>query len=206
MTVAVGTTIGLVCTFLVYWTVRRTTSRWSSGDQQAKRTREVGMQAVWYMASFMNSLIWTMAPTIMGKIFGGDTTDEFFNNKPLLVSYFIMSIFFPLQGFLNCIVYMRPRLQRWKALKPEQSWSWAFRQVLSGETVPTRKRRSSQLRASIGLDLSSNGFDAASHSPSTSEKPNDIVEVQSRADLMRMSQERNRNESIKRFIGNLENE
>jgi hypothetical protein len=58
--------VGFICTWLVYWTVRQHTVKnqrhviaGQVDEQQRKRsTRAVGMQAVWYMAAFLNGLLW----------------------------------------------------------------------------------------------------------------------------------------------------
>ena len=41
---------------------------------------------------------------------------------------------------LNCCIYIRPRLCRWKDANPDQSWFWAFKQVLSAAPPPTTAR------------------------------------------------------------------
>ena len=58
-------------------------------------------------------------------------------------SYFpvqvLMIIFYPIQGFFNAFVYVRPRACNWKTQFPEGSWTWAFyKACISREPTPRR--------------------------------------------------------------------
>lgn len=53
---------------------------------------------------------------------------------------FFNVIFFPLQGFLNMIVFVRPKVLRWKDAHPELSTSRIFWNILRVQPTPTTQR------------------------------------------------------------------
>ena len=166
---------GIICTWLVYWTVRQQTHRshkrylrsvledvstsvGSSLFQNAtsqqptldaakqKRIRTVGMQAVLYTLAYLNGFVWVVFANVVEGIYTKDLAAmqsllEDDNFQPLLyAAFFLLLLMFPIQGFFNAIIYLRPRLLRWKDSNADNSWLWAFRQVLSGSKVPISRR------------------------------------------------------------------
>jgi hypothetical protein len=60
---------------------------------------------------------------------------------------------FPLQGMYNLVIYLRPRLLRWKDAHPELTWYGAYQQVLSGKLVPTSDRTAHLARMHVQQPL-----------------------------------------------------
>jgi hypothetical protein len=100
---------------VVYCTVRQQanrTVRFSSMQSPLEHSKMVRNQAMWYLGAFYVAYIF---PTIGGLVedFGGGTT------------YFVLNllavIFLPMQGFMNFIVYMRPRYHTFRKKNPDYS-------------------------------------------------------------------------------------
>lgn len=140
---------GVVCTWLVYSTVRTRTRRSqqyvfrgssASPDREyTKNMKAVAVQAVCYTLAFLNSFLVSLLATLIENTFNNSLEDVYTKqSRPLSdLSLFLLALFFPLQGFFMAIIYMRPTLVRWKRSDPKRSWRWAFRQVLSGRKTPT---------------------------------------------------------------------
>lgn len=141
---------GIVCTWLVYWTIRkqaRTHQMWNgteSGldDVQRRRTRAVGMQAVWYTLAFLIAFVSALFLAVLNAIYPPEIQEasDLEGEGVVFVGILFIYVFFPVQGFLNWIIYVRPRLIRWKDANPDESWLWAYRRVLSGKKAPTTVR------------------------------------------------------------------
>jgi hypothetical protein len=79
-----------------------------------------------------------LAAAIINDIYKYELEDssEISKSPTAFAAVFLLSLLYPLQGFLNVIVYIRQ-----KDDNPEMScWFWAYRQVLSGKRAPTTKR------------------------------------------------------------------
>lgn len=143
----------LVCQLLIYWTVRqqlRANLRYGVVDggpqqQQAqlrpteqRMLRSVAEQSLSYVAAFLTAfLLPTVASFIELLHYGGLSDPKFF---PL---FLLILFLYPLQGFLNCLVYLRPN---YLALRKEVNgvkrsrWSCLWL-TLSTPASSTRKRR-----------------------------------------------------------------
>ncbi|CAB9503391.1 expressed unknown protein [Seminavis robusta] len=143
-TMVIGALTGIWATVRVYLTVRQQLLRGNVShnsnvhnpisETQLKRIQAVRNQAICYTSAF--------AVSFFSAFFG--LYDDPNIAWPLIVIY----IFFPLQGFWNAMIYTRPRLLRWKDANPDQSWFWAYRQVLSGRPAPTT-RKTAHLQKSV---------------------------------------------------------
>ena len=51
------------------------------------------------------------------------------------------------------MIYIRPRLLRWKDANPDQSWLWAYRQVLGGKPAPTTRRTAHLVRTGTSAQM-----------------------------------------------------
>ena len=182
-----GTCISVVCTVIVYWTVQRTTARWATqSEQQSKRRKQVAVQSLCYMLAYLNGLIWAILNSVVGGIHvsGQLSIEELKGNTTLYISSVLMIFFFPLQGFFNCLVYIRPRLLRWKEYGGRStnnsnnatssgngsvsvSWLWAFRQVLSGKPAPTTSTRQRYQQQQPHNAVSNGSSSANNNNPST---------------------------------------
>ncbi|CAB9519836.1 unknown protein [Seminavis robusta] len=125
--------IGIGSTFRVYWSVRQQTLRnqlyaasGAPSESQLNRIKAVRNQALCYTAAFLVSL--------------SSAFFALYDDPTVVWPLVILYILFPLQGFWNWMIYTRPRLVRWKDAHPDNSWFWAYRQVLSGKPAPTTRR------------------------------------------------------------------
>lgn len=145
--------IGIVATWLVYWTIRqharKINRRWNPtssplDEVQRKRIRAVGIQAICYTAVFFVAFASTLFLTVVRELYEPETTDASdLSGEPVVyASILLIYILFPVQGFLNWLIYIRPRLIRWKDANAEKSWLWAYRQVLKGVPAPITERTS----------------------------------------------------------------
>lgn len=138
----------LVNNLLVYFHVRNTIQRGrrhsaaaaqrvsfsppsqSNTDSQVKRIRAVATQAFLYVAGFL-ICYW---PGLTLRIMESRNSDAEDENAlfPLLI---MQGICLPLQGFFNCLIYVRPTYQRVRIDFPNESRFWAFRRALHGDKV-----------------------------------------------------------------------
>eukprot|EP00581_Thalassiosira_minuscula_P014515 CAMPEP_0183713514 /NCGR_PEP_ID=MMETSP0737-20130205/8335_1 /TAXON_ID=385413 /ORGANISM="Thalassiosira miniscula, Strain CCMP1093" /LENGTH=162 /DNA_ID=CAMNT_0025942305 /DNA_START=395 /DNA_END=884 /DNA_ORIENTATION=+ len=82
----------------------------SSGAQQSSSaSREVVSQAVFYVLSFYLTFIFPSWTRVSQMVHG---STPFF-------SIALFSIFFPMQGLFNCMVYFRPRVINYSKIHPE---------------------------------------------------------------------------------------
>lgn len=150
--------IGTVSTWLVYWTVQQRIKRSRrhsfvvasyatniDNPQQLKRIRSVAWQAFWYTAAYLNAvLIFFFLPFAVQL----DGTGRVQNTTGLFALVTLLYFLFPLQGFLNCLVYLRPVLVRWKERSDDTTWLWALKKTLSGTPFPTTRAGSMVLMTS----------------------------------------------------------
>lgn len=99
------------------------------------RTYEVFQQACYYLGAFYCTHVWSTSNRVVQAISGGGTV------FPLLACH---SFFDPFQGFLNYLVYQRPRLIQLKKKHPELGWwrilmkSLRFSFMDGGKSLATR--------------------------------------------------------------------
>ncbi|CAJ1930971.1 unnamed protein product [Cylindrotheca closterium] len=115
---------------------------------QARRLRLVSSQAVLFVACFLISNIWTVFTGLLED--QGDTLEA---DLTMLVRTFpiflLQSIFSPLQGFLNMMVFIRPKYLKFRHLHKEESRLWVVRRSVFGEEVkptvsPAQQHQSSR--------------------------------------------------------------
>eukprot|EP00980_Cylindrotheca_fusiformis_P002132 scaffold479_cov97-Cylindrotheca_fusiformis.AAC.9 len=109
-----------------------------------RRVRLLSTQAFLFIGSFIfcNFASFVMRFVVGTKIIFGEVPSqtmsyveemEFpYKYYPLMV---LQAILYPLQGFINMIVYMRPKFANIRRQFPEQTRIWAFRRSIFGETV-----------------------------------------------------------------------
>lgn len=92
---------------------RYTASQPSSKSKadSAKKSRMVAKQGLWYLLPFYVTWIFPVVTEITELV-----TANYYDPMVILVSFFL-----PFQGFLNFIIYMRPRFMKYR--KQHQSWS-----------------------------------------------------------------------------------
>ena len=145
---------GFVFIWLMYASVRRQQIRsqhydFSEQDKQRRRnTKIVATQGIFYSLAFFNTFISLIISVVAeGYILdrsSSTTSEEPRIRKGVFYASLLLFVMLPLQGFLNWIVYIRPNLVQWKVANPEESWWWAYRQVMSGNPTPRAARGVSQ--------------------------------------------------------------
>ena len=126
---------------------RRRSSHQQHRTPMEDQSREVAVQAALYTLAYMNGLLWGLIYRIvydMVDVSGRDSEPAFFCLAVLAYC------FFPLQGFWNSCIYIRPRYLNWRRRHPEGSRLWAMKQVLSGEEPIAR--RASSFRFPVNRD------------------------------------------------------
>ena len=126
-----------------------------SNENMTRRLNDVSTQAILYSLVYLNTFAWpilmVIAYTVVlpHEIGGGSSsnTDDHNQSPDIFWVEFLVALFYPIQGFLNFIVYSRLNLQRWRELYPDRSYMWAFGMVLQADpassTMASMRRNSS---------------------------------------------------------------
>lgn len=108
----------------------------SSNRKNREMSRQVAVQGMWYLVPFYLTWVFPMLTHAFGSL-GVDGV----NMSALL---YLITIFMPLQGFMNWLVYLRPRVLKW--------WNSKGRQSMH-ESALFSSFRSSRVRSNL-VDLS----------------------------------------------------
>ena len=116
--------------------ITRRTSTTATGTSLAQKRREAMIQCFLYVSAYFISYIFVIAHQLAIK-----------SGKLIYPFWVLSSIFFPLQGFLNFVVFIRPRIMGYREADSELSFRQAFsRAILStGATTATMIQRRSSL-------------------------------------------------------------
>lgn len=101
-------------------------------------------QALCYSLGFLNTIV----PFIIAEMVWLWTRRREEEKSPSVMVPFSLSLlylFVPLQGFVNCFVYLRPRFIRWRDFHEEQSWLWVGKQILACNPMPPPNSRTAHL-------------------------------------------------------------
>jgi hypothetical protein len=93
---------------------------------QNNKTQAVLIQATLYVSACLTTIFWMMILRILGS--RGVKRQEESNIFWLI---FITHLTFPLQGFWNLLIFIRPKYLRWRRQAPTKSRCWALRQCLT---------------------------------------------------------------------------
>jgi hypothetical protein len=111
---------------------------------QARRLRLVSSQAVLFVVCFLISNVWTVFTGLLedqGNSLEADLT-MLVRTFPIFV---LQAIFSPLQGFLNMMVFIRPKYLKFRHLHQEESRFWVVKRSVFGEEVePTTQPQQQQ--------------------------------------------------------------
>ena len=135
---AMGTLIFLVvANIVIYLKVRKTmgrTRRFSmSSTNSATRHRadkQVAVQSTLYVMACIMTLVWSVMLRTLESM--GVHRE---NESDVILLLFLGQFFYPLQGFWNFLIYLRPRYLRWRRREPEQPRWWCFRQALNPDAM-----------------------------------------------------------------------
>jgi len=104
-------------------TLRRKKQRQRIALKRNKHSKKVMEQSFWYLLAFYSSFLFACATRIMGSITG----------DPPFSLLLLFSIFFPMQGFFNFLVYIRPRFIELRTRIVTSSRISTFDQALDGQ-------------------------------------------------------------------------
>lgn len=102
-------------------------------SKKREMSRQVAVQGMWYLVPFYLTWIFPMLSHAFSSL-----DAERVNYRLLL---YLTTIFLPLQGFMNWIVYLRPRIVKWWQRKGKQS----FRDSAIYSSVTMNRFRSEEL-------------------------------------------------------------
>jgi hypothetical protein len=150
-------------------------------ESMSLRLQEVSWQAVLYSLVYFNSFVWPTLLTILSIVSSSDKDEAGSNEtqpKAMILLEYLCWTFFPLQGFLNFLVFSRPDLQRWRNLHPKGSILWAFRMVLFSDPPSLYRGRSSlgfsSSRRGMQCILSIEQMSTVGSPPPTTDFTNDV--------------------------------
>lgn len=138
--IALPSVAALILTILVYWAVRKrlgATTRFAFANHDTDRRRKqllaVRTQALLYALAYWNSFFWY----ILFGILGGDdpTMLEKEGDPGYFALQLVVWLLFPLQGFINFLVYTRPRYLEWRMRNPHASFFVLLRKAIALEPV-----------------------------------------------------------------------
>lgn len=127
---------------VVHGTDRRT----SSLEEQLaiRQNRFLAGQALLYCLGFLNTIVPFSLFIVVSSIEGPTTSNT---GTPILTHFmvFLFYMLMPLQGFVNCVIYLRPRLWRWRDAFPYRGWCWILVQIVRQEPMPSPTLRTLHL-------------------------------------------------------------
>ncbi|CAB9500167.1 expressed unknown protein [Seminavis robusta] len=134
------TILGLICTVLVWKTVRQTlrrsVHRTMDSQQTQARMRQVRIQATLYSLAHLNTFLWPLMCMILSASLHPADVKVAIQTPGFYTLVFLTWTLFPLQGVFNFFIYTRVKAREWRMLQPEQSSFWVYRQVLNGTELP----------------------------------------------------------------------
>mmetsp|Transcript_45520 Transcript_45520/g.110255 ORF Transcript_45520/g.110255 Transcript_45520/m.110255 type:complete len:645 (-) Transcript_45520:28-1962(-) len=110
-------------------------------NDQVRRLRLISSQAVLFVLSFLICNIWTPITGLLED----HQADSIQCEMATLLRYYpifvLQAIFSPLQGFLNMMVFIRPKYLKFRHLHKGESRMWVVRRAIFGEEVQPTIRR-----------------------------------------------------------------
>ena len=112
-------------------------------EHHKQQRREVATQGFLYVVTFMIAYIPSLALRAV-EAYATYPVSE----KPLFPLYVCMSIFLPLQGFMNMFVYNRPNYARLRLANPTKGIFWTLREACFNSDIPSLSQASRLSKAS----------------------------------------------------------
>jgi len=131
---------------LGFWGSRALRRKRNAALKKNRHSKRVMYQSLWYIIAFYLSFIFACSARIVGSLTGSTPF-------PLLL---LFSIFFPMQGFFNFLVYMRPRFFNQNRARTNSN----------NRTVQNRRRSASSLGTRYQTNFRQ-GVNSAIHSNSS---------------------------------------
>lgn len=140
----------LISNIMIYCKVRlavKRSSRYEIAGRELKKTRQVASQATLYVVACFNTVVWQLS--IRGveslELVTKEDESEFFW---LMV---LVSTFYPLQGFWNLLIYVRPKYMRFRCRYPRYSRRACLWKALTeiDYAMPSMELRASDANAAV---------------------------------------------------------
>ena len=149
----------------------------SLGGVAAERVKAVATQAIVYSLAYLNSIFW---PVMVAIVSSGALSRA---NGVWYAMDLMAWTFYPLQGFWNCLVYLRPTWVQWRKMYPSKSRIWVFSHIMeldrdddddenetnNAASTRTNTSRISSTRKPTGVDASNPSDGEADASPENDE-------------------------------------
>jgi len=131
------------------WVMVRRTYRGSvmNATSQLERKQKVAKQAILYTIAYLNGVVWDVAINIV--VAATDAESEG-NQTVIYTAQCLLYFFYPLQGFLDFLTYIHPRIAERKAVISDEPWYrslWAI--VWLEEEMTAAKSASIRRRATL---------------------------------------------------------
>jgi len=88
-------------------------------SRMSRKMKDLALQCFFYIGAFFLTYIWSLLYRIIKSSMGND----------IFVLALCGNIFFPLQGIMNCGIYLRPDVVKLKRINPDCSYVWAIYKV-----------------------------------------------------------------------------
>ena len=131
----------MLCVIGIYSTVRfelggmaKPFRSFPSSPASSKMTRAVAQQSFIYAILFWNTYFWVILRFFVRR----SSNDHWVYGIRLVAEYL-----YPLQGFFNFLIFIRPRYRKIRVRFPNTCWVWIVKEVLFGKALPIQRRRSS---------------------------------------------------------------
>ena len=106
-------------------------------EQHPQISQKVAMQSFLYVSAFFASFIFSLILVIVSSIDPeGVQSGKYFGIQVL------ETLFYPLQGFFNFLVYTRAKRCAWRNIELKASIFWIYKQIITGAPVVQRRHRS----------------------------------------------------------------
>lgn len=158
--VLLSAVVGIVATVLISLKVRATIKKGkepgfdtdSISDETVQRLRAVSSQSVFYMLAYLSSFVWAAIALTVSTA----------NANAYFVLQLLAYLLYPMQGVMNCCIYLRPRYQMLRVMYPNDSHFVVFRMAASKAGDPEEIEN---VRAIIyGSDYESPSEESSEHS------------------------------------------
>lgn len=110
---------------------------------QLQRLQLVQSQAFLFVASFFLTYLWVMLLMVAESIVYADEEEVDIIRRTYWLQV-LMAIFYPSQGFLNMLVYVRPKYLKMRQHFPNKNRFWAFKRCIQGKPQSAKSKRVDQ--------------------------------------------------------------